>query len=362
MKIKTLALISMLFIAVLVVSGCTTKTNTPVTEAFVFTKTEDVYAFSAVSTTSLLQENLVSNISTLNYGSAVRPNVHLMSETTDTPAVEGEMDELNKYLNMMEKFLGNNNGLTVENAVSDRPEYQTKLVYTTKDLLGNDVLYTIYYNEVADTETTEEDNEHTSTVLTGLMIINGTEYALEGRKEFEDGEQKVTMISKVDNDNYVKVTNKTEDNEQKFQYEVKVNGIITNRTEVKVETEDDEIKTVLKFVEGDAKGEYSFKQETEDGVQIIKIKYEIKNALGNESGEIKIYVTVDATTGETSYEYRVKDDREDKEHTYEHERHEDDDDDEEDEDTDSENETDRESDDEADENPENEVPAEGTSL
>jgi hypothetical protein len=361
MKIKTLTFIFILFIAAFVVSGCTSSQNNPAAEAFVFEKTEDVYAFSAVSTTSLLQENLVSNTGILSFGPTVRPRVSLMSETTDTPAVEGEIDELNRYLNMMEKFLGNNNGLTVENVVSDLSAYSTKLIYTTKDLLGNDVSYTIYYNEVADTVTNDEDNEHTTTTLTGLMIINGTEYALEGRKEFEDDEQKVTMISKVDNDNYVKVTNKTENNEQKFQYEVKVNGVITNRTEVKVETEDDEIKTVLKFIEGDAKGEYSFKQETEDGVQIIKIKYEIKNAQGSESGEIKIFVTVDETTGETSYEYRVKDDKENEEHKYEHERHEDDDEDEE-EDKDSEDETETDSDDDAEENSENEIPAEGTSL
>jgi hypothetical protein len=315
---KKLLLALTFTISLMAMTGCDSLTGG--VKPFNFESKDQVYAFGAISTTNLLQQE-ASGLTPLEATTGATPSA-LGGESN--LLVEGEVEDLNKYLNMMEKFLGTNKGFGTETVVSDLPEYETKIVFTAKDILGNDVVYALYLNEtvvLTDTETeVDEDDEvdgenhedledlETESTLTGLLIVGGVNYTIEGSKEVEEDEVKITVISQVDELNYVKVVYKTEEDEAKFSYEVVANGSVTNKTEVKLEVEDDETKTELKFLEGNAQGEYTFKMETEDGKQVIKVEYYINDGTTEESGEAKIDVIVDPITGETTYAYHISTD------------------------------------------------------
>ncbi len=315
---KKLLLALTLTISLMVMTGCASFTGG--VKPLNFETKDQVYAFGAISTTNLLQQE-TAGLASLAATTGATPSA--LGEGEDL-LVEGEVEDLNKYLNMMEKFLGTNNGFSIETVVSDLPEYETKIVFTANDILGNDVIYALYLNEtvvLTDTETeVDEDDEvdeendedledlETESILNGLLVAGGVNYTIEGSKEVEEDEVKITVISQVDSMNYVKVVYKTEEDETKFSYEVVANGAVTNKTEVKLEVEDDETKTELKFLEGEAQGEYTFKMETEDGKQIIKVEYHINDGTTEESGEAKIDIIVDPITGETTYAYHISTD------------------------------------------------------
>ncbi len=313
---RKLLFVLTLTISLMVMTGCASPTGgvTP----FNFETKDQVYAFGAISTTNLLQQEN-EGLAPLAATTGATPSA--LSGEEETLLVEEEVDDINKYLNMMEKFLGTNNGFGTETVVSDLPEYSTKIVFTAKDILGNDVVYVLYLNEtvvLTDTETEADENDEldgenhddledveTESTLNGLLVVGGVNYTIEGSKEVEEDEVKITVISQVDALNYVKVVYKTEENETKFSYQVVANGAVTSKAEVKLEVEDDETKTELKFLEGNARGEYTFKMETEDGKQIIKVEYYINDGTTEESGEAKIDIIVDPITGETSYAYHI---------------------------------------------------------
>jgi len=342
---KKLLLALTLTISLMVMTGCDSLTGgiTP----FDFETKDQVYAFGAISTTNLLQQE-TGEFAPLGATTGATPSA--LGEE-DTLLVEEEVEDINKYLNMMEKFLGTNNGFSTETMVSDLPEYSTKIVFTAKDILGNDVIYALYLNEtvvLTDTETeVEEDDElegedqddledvETESTLNGLLVVGGVNYTIEGSKEVEEDEVKITVISQVDEFNYVKVVYKTEEDETKFSYQVVANGSVTNKTEVKLEVEDDETKAELKFLEGSAQGEYTFKMEIEDGKQIIKVEYYINDGTTEESGEAKIDIIVDPITGETTYAYHISSD-DDTESEVEVDRHEENEEDNDEEDNDEE--------------------------
>jgi hypothetical protein len=311
--------------------------------AAVFADADDIYAFQAVSAAELLigsQEPLSLTAQPLS----TNPVVALLDEgddTTDEPIVAEEIDQVDKYLTMMEQFLGQDNGLLVTVEVSDNTEYANKIIFTTRNLAGEDVTYTLYYNEVLyeapvveddDTlTTTEATTDETTTPLgygdgdhqyefqdesddeilyslSGILVVGDVTYNLEGKKVVEENEEVLILRAYVDHDNFVKVTYKTEENLKKFTYEVMTDGVLVNKAKVRVETDTDgSLKAKLEFVEGEANGKYEFKQEVVDNVTYIKVKYEVESAEGvQEEGMIHITATYDEATDTTTYEYVLK--------------------------------------------------------
>jgi hypothetical protein len=313
---KKIALIVTTLMITLGIFACnTSSTNT------VFEENSDIYAFSAISSVDLLS---TSQVQTTGKALSI-----LLADNVE-PIVSDQLDELNKYLNMMEKFLGDGNRFSFVEEISDHVEYTHKIVFSSVDIAGESVVYIFYFNEalldeVSETSMTdlsdttiepdedeedekdEDEFENQETSISGLLVIGTKEYAVSGKKEIEENEQKIEIRSEIDELNFVEVISKVEGGERKFQYTVSVDGIVT-QTEVKIEQEDNEQKIELKFLAGEAKGEYTFKQETEDGETILKIEYKIENDGVFEEGEIKVLVVVDPVTGETTYNYYIKSD------------------------------------------------------
>ncbi|MDD4276027.1 MAG: hypothetical protein WCX32_01085 [Clostridia bacterium] len=295
-----------------------------------FNSAQEVYAFSALSSAELLDADLLTNTTLpLSYAPSLS-----MAGSGFNLAVEDQMDEINKYLNVMEQYLGDDSALTVESQVSNRVEYTVKLVYTTRDILGNSLVYTLYYNEEVTAEIDETDAVHQDDIsdetvqaqyevmLNGLIVVGENEYALEGLIRNEGDEQEIIMFSKIDKDNYVKVKYEIDSLEKKFMYEVVANGTIQTKTQIKLEQEEDGVKIRLQFIEGGNKGEYTFKKEIEDGETIIKIKYKVADETSLiEKGNIKVKVIINEETGENTYEYYVKAENKEGELTMNQERH-----------------------------------------
>lgn len=349
-----------LFVAILALVGIFTLAacNTQGTVNEVLASNKDIYAFSAISSTSLLTQDQTA-----------QPMSMQLVDAEET-LIEQEVEDINKYLNMMEQFLGDNGGFSIETVESDRVEYANKVVFTSVDLLGNQIVHTLYFNEVILTEendvddlseyTTEEPEEEDETEvedeeenevedeeeiededefedqetkIDGILIMNGTEYTITGKKEIEENEEKIEIKSFIDEKNYVKVVSKVEGDERKYNYEVVTDGVVVNSSKVKIEEEDNESKFVLEYVDGQTSGKFEFKRELDDNEDIIKIKYEINNGTETEAGEAKILVITDPLTGDTTYQYKVKtDDNEEVE--IEEEREDDEDEEEDDEEVD----------------------------
>jgi hypothetical protein len=285
------------FIVIFVAAGCSKDPAS----IDLLRSTKEIYGFEAVSSISLLgsmdndyQQSPLSN-NAFNYAST---NLGYKKEVT-----EDEINEINKYLGIMEQMLADGKPISIANETSDRAEYNNKMVISTSDLNLNNYNYVLYYNEVILNEDEEANSdEEIESSLEGIMVVVNQEYIVSGKKELEENEMKIEFTSKIDDDNWVTVKQKTEDNEKKFEYTISENGVISV-TEIKYEVEDNETKLKLEFKQGDNSSEYIFKIEEEDEKKVIKI--DIQD--GNTKLEVKVFVILDQISGETSYEYRVKD-------------------------------------------------------
>jgi hypothetical protein len=328
-------MVAMMFLLITGLVGCNLSSQT------ISYSENDVYSLSILSMGEVLAQSQVTQVST-------------SMETTDEPVTEDPVTDadpvLEKYLLMVETFLNSSAPLTVIEQASDRVEYQFMSIYQAKDALGNIVDYTVYYNEVEiipeiedeteeaaeteeETETEDaqepnerrtrggrnhdhddlfddEENDEIVTELEGLLIVNGIEYTLLGRKEVEDDETEYKFIALIDELNFIRISFKTEDNEQKFNFVQMSDGVIINRTSVKVEIEDGESKVMLVYQTETLEARYSFKYADNEDYDLF-IKYEIdQDGEEVERGMIKITINVDEITGESTYTYQIVGERE----------------------------------------------------
>jgi len=339
-------LFATLFLALagaLVLSGCTLSGDKTVIKS-----EDDIFNYAVLSAADLISQTpKQSTFSIMETEEPVSEEPVTEEPVTEEPVAEEpatETDEvLARYLQLVETYLSNE-AITAQATTSDRPEFETMLVYTSKDMLGDTRTFIVYYNEVVfeepvteepietndyddqdqdrdhdrDEDFEDEYNDEIETELTGLIVIDGVEYELVGRKETEENETEYKFIAYIDQDNFIRISYESdeEDGEQKFRFTQVSEGILVYETKIKLEVEDDEFEVMLTYKTETSYSKFMFKASDEASYDIM-VKYEIiEDGQLVESGHAKIYIIVDETTGETSYEYDLLGTKSGREHQH----------------------------------------------
>ena len=316
---KKLILGFTVLLTTLILIGC----QASALSVFAFDTDEEIISFSALASTTLLSNTEV-----------VQPLSAQGVTPLEATTVEEEIvDTIQPYLDMVEKFLGNNQGLSVQTDVSDREGYETMMTFQTVDMLGMPTTYTIYYNLTALGQEFDEEEFQ----IDGILVYSDIEYTIYGKKEIDQDEEEIKFRASIDEFNYVESSYEIEENEYKFIFRTYSEGVMTSESKIKVETEDFELKIKMEYQEGLDYGDYVFKYESEDGENILKIEFESQIDGISKAGEIKVLIEVDPVSNETTYAVYVKEENESEEHRFDRDRRDDDDDDEDEEESEASN-------------------------
>lgn len=251
----------------------------------------DVYALSALTGAEYLDQ---TESGATGAAETTRPGV----------ITDADVSGIKDCLNMFDDVISGG-GITqtveknedVEGLYKDYPFVMTVTVGNTG------ITAKMYYKEVNTVTETEIDDgvEETevSTTLSGVMVFDGKEFDVTGKKEIEtEGNEKETSIefttkSKANPLNYVKIKQSVEvengAQEVEYEYEIYENG--EKAREFKLEIEDENGKT-----------EVSFKMEIENAPEeteykIIKGDVDGKFKIKYEKGKEKGFITVEAVEG-----------------------------------------------------------------
>lgn len=247
---------------------------------------KDVYALSALTGAEYLGQ---TESGATGAAETTRPGV----------ITDADVSGIKDCLNMFDDIISGG-GITqtveknedVEGLYKDYPFVMTVTVGNTG------ITAKMYYKEVNTVTETEiddgEEETEVSTTLSGVMVFDGKEFEVSGKKEIEtEGNEKETSIefttkSKANPLNYVKIKQSVEvengAQEIEYEYEIYENG--EKVREFKLEVEDENGKT-----------EVSFKMEIENvpeetEYKIIKGdvdgKFKIKYEKGKEKGVINV--------------------------------------------------------------------------
>ena len=251
----------------------------------------DVYALSALTGAEYLGQ---TESGATGAAETTRPGV----------ITDADVSGIKDCLNMFDDVISGG-GITqtveknedVEGLYKDYPFVMTVTVGNTG------ITAKMYYKEVNTVTETEiddgEEETEVSTTLSGVMVFDGKEFEVSGKKEIEtEGNEKETSIefttkSKANPLNYVKIKQSVEvengAQEVEYEYEIYENG--EKVREFKLEIEDENGKT-----------EVTFKMEIENAPEeteykIIKGDVDGKFKIKYEKGKEKGFITVEAVEG-----------------------------------------------------------------
>lgn len=251
----------------------------------------DVYALSALTGAEYLAQ---TESGATGAAETTRPGV----------ITDADVSGIKDCLNMFDDILagGGISQNVAENTDKDGEFKEYPFVMTVT--VGNTgITAKMYYKEVNTVTETEIDDgvEETevSTTLSGVMVFDGKEFEVSGKKEIEtEGDEKETSIefttkSQENPLNYVKIKQSVEvengAQEVEYEYEIYENG--EKAREFKLEIEDENGKT-----------EVSFKMEIENvpeetEYKIIKGDVDGKFKIKYEKGKEKGFITVESVEG-----------------------------------------------------------------
>lgn len=251
----------------------------------------DIYALSALTGAEYLDQ---TESGATGAAETTRPGV----------ITDADVSGIKDCLNMFDDVISGG-GITqtveknedVEGLYKDYPFVMTVTVGNTG------ITAKMYYKEVNTVTETEiddgEEETEVSTTLSGVMVFDGKEFEVSGKKEIEtEGNEKETSIefttkSKANPLNYVKIKQSVEvengAQEVEYEYEIYENG--EKAREFKLEIEDENGKT-----------EVTFKMEIENAPEeteykIIKGDVDGKFKIKYEKGKEKGFITVEAVEG-----------------------------------------------------------------
>ena len=251
----------------------------------------DVYALSALTGAEYLAQ---TESGATGAAETTRPGV----------ITDADVSGIKDCLNMFDDILagGGISQNVAENTDKDG-EFKDYPFVMTVTVGNTGITAKMYYKEVNTVTETEIDDgvEETevSTTLSGVMVFDGKEFDVTGKKEIEtEGNEKETSIefttkSKANPLNYVKIKQSVEvengAQEVEYEYEIYENG--EKAREFKLEIEDENGKT-----------EVSFKMEIENvpeetEYKIIKGDVDGKFKIKYEKGKEKGFITVESVEG-----------------------------------------------------------------
>ena len=206
---------------------------------------KDVYALSAISSVSYLQNNAPSVL-----------QMQLLAETRPSTVTDEDVAGVKNCLGMFDEILQNNGFKQTTSKNTDTSEDLSKYTFVMEIELPNltsKQTYKLYYNET-ETETEreiedEQEEVEVSTKLEGIVVADTEQYIVNGERNFEiegdESESSIEFTTYLDQDNYIVVEQSVENDEIEYEYKIYENGKKVQDVEIELEKEND--KTELEF-------------------------------------------------------------------------------------------------------------------
>ena len=233
------------------------------------------------------------------------------TEVPSEPVVDSVTAELDGYMALVESLLSDG-GFNVTTEASDREGYQVKSVVTYRDMHGNAIGYTMYYNEVLIPDYDDDDDDDRDEIeeeyyIEGIMIVDGAEYPVRGERssesepgESEDETEFIVTLSSTRR-MVVEQSVETEDgeHEREYNYVIYEGRKVIERSTFEYEVEYGETEIEMTHYKDGVNTVFFFDKEMRHGKEVIRIR------VGSTASPTASYIVnlVENADGTTSYTY-----------------------------------------------------------
>ena len=230
------------------------------------------------------------------------------TEIPSEPVVDSVTAELDGYMALVESLLSDG-GFNVTTEASDREGYQVKSVVTYRDMHGNAIGYTMYYNEVLipDDDDDDWDEIEEEYYIEGIMIVDGAEYPIRGERSSEsepgESEEETEFIVTLSSTRRMVVEQSVEtedgEHEREYNYVIYEGRKVIERSTFEYEVEYGETEIEMTHYKDGVNTVFFFDKEMRHGKEVIRIR------VGSTASPTASYIVnlVENADGTTSYTY-----------------------------------------------------------
>ena len=281
---------------------------------------EEIYGFSAASAGMLISAMDTGAASTAaentdiptDPGTGETPaDPGTGTEIPSEPVVDSVTAELDGYMALVESLLSDG-GFNVTTEASDREGYQVKSVVTYRDMHGNAIGYTMYYNEVLIPDDDDDDDDDRDEIeeeyyIEGIMIVDGAEYPIRGERSSEsepgESEDETEFIVTLSSTRRMVVEQSVEteggEHEREYNYVIYEGRKVIERSTFEYEVEYGETEIEMTHYKDGVNTVFFFDKEMRHGKEVIRIR------VGSTASPTASYIVnlVENADGTTSYTY-----------------------------------------------------------
>ena len=233
------------------------------------------------------------------------------TEIPSEPVVDNVTAELDGYMALVESLLSDG-GFNVTTEASDREGYQVKSVVTYRDMHGNAIGYTMYYNEVLIPDDDDDDDDDRDEIeeeyyIEGIMIVDGAEYPVRGERSSEsepgESEDETEFIVTLSSTRRMVVEQSVEteggEHEREYNYVIYEGRNVIERSTFEYEVEYGETEIEMTHYKDGVNTVFFFDKEMRHGKEVIRIR------VGSTASPTASYIVnlVENADGTTSYTY-----------------------------------------------------------
>ena len=233
------------------------------------------------------------------------------TEVPSEPVVDSVTAELDGYMALVESLLSDG-GFNVTTEASDREGYQVKSVVTYRDMHGNAIGYTMYYNEVLIPDDDDDDDDDWDEIeeeyyIEGIMIVDGAEYPVRGERSSEsepgESEDETEFIVTLSSTRRMVVEQSVEteggEHEREYNYVIYEGRNVIERSTFEYEVEYGETEIEMTHYKDGVNTVFFFDKEMRHGKEVIRIR------VGSTASPTASYIVnlVENADGTTSYTY-----------------------------------------------------------
>ena len=233
------------------------------------------------------------------------------TEVPSEPVVDNVTAELDGYMALVESLLSDG-GFNVTTEASDREGYQVKSVVTYRDMHGNAIGYTMYYNEVLIPDYDDDDDDDRDEIeeeyyIEGIMIVDGAEYPIRGERSSEsepgESEEETEFIVTLSSTRRMVVEQSVEtedgEHEREYNYVIYEGRNVIERSTFEYEVEYGETEIEMTHYKDGVNTVFFFDKEMRHGKEVIRIR------VGSTASPTASYIVnlVENADGTTSYTY-----------------------------------------------------------
>lgn len=233
------------------------------------------------------------------------------TEIPSEPVVDSVTAELDGYMALVESLLSDG-GFNVTTEASDREGYQVKSVVTYRDMHGNTIGYTMYYNEVLIPDYDDDDDDDRDEIeeeyyIEGIMIVDDAEYPIRGERSSEsepgESEDETEFIVTLSSTRRMVVEQSVEteggEHEREYNYVIYEGRNVIERSTFEYEVEYGETEIEMTHYKDGVNTVFFFDKEMRHGKKVIRIR------VGSTASPTASYIVnlVENADGTTSYTY-----------------------------------------------------------